>query len=105
MRTRNARTMRIGLPALLVAVVVTAGAAPPVLGQFHLPRVLPAKKPTPANAEAETPGRLKAPSWMSLKVPKVNPPQQKLGTEVAGGVGAAAACTFKDYARRHWGWR
>jgi hypothetical protein len=137
MSTHNARTMRIGLPAILAAVVTMALAAPQALGQFQLPRVLPSKTPPQPNTEAEPSSRLKVPSLANLKLPKLNASQQKLGTEVvggavggalaggafgsfagpagtvigaaggglAGGVGAAAATTFKDHARRHWGWR
>src|SRR5947209_18592309 len=97
MSTYNARTTWIGLPTFLVAVVVIAGTAAPVRGQFHLPRVLPSKTP---NAEAETPSRLKAPSWPSLKLPKLDPSQHKIGTEAVGGAfgGAVAGGAFGSFA-------
>jgi hypothetical protein len=133
--------LRLGPPAILVAVAVLAWTAPAVLGQFHLPRLLPSKAPAPpsveAEAEAGAPSQPKAAPWRSLKLPKLDPSQHKLGTEVAGGAfggavaggafgsfagpagtmvgaiggalaggtGAAAASTFKDHARRRWGWR
>jgi hypothetical protein len=129
--------MRIGLSSVLVAVVVMAGTAPPVLGQLHLPRLRPSKTPPQPNVEAETRSWFREPPRLAVKLSKIDPSQHKVGTEVvggafgggvaggafgsfagpggtvvgaaggalAGGVGAAAAGTFKEYARRHWGWR
>src|SRR5262249_49846842 len=100
MSTRNARTLRVARPAVLVAVAVLAGTATPVLGQFRLPRVLPSKAPAAANAGAEAPSRPRDAPWRGLKLSKLDPSQHPLGTEVAGGTfgGAVAGGAFGSFA-------
>jgi hypothetical protein len=134
MSKRNPRAMSIGPAAVLIAFTVMAGSAPPVLGQLHLPHILPSKTPTQPKGEARS--GAKASHRLNLKLPKLNESQLKLGTEVAGGtfggsvaggafgsfagpagtvigaaggalaggIGAAAGYSFKDFARRHWSW-
>jgi hypothetical protein len=134
MSGRNARNLSAPLPAILVAVAVLAGTAPPADGRPDLPGVLHSQEP--ASPNAEVPSRPKTARWRGLKLPRLHWPRHKLGTEVVGGVfggavaggvfgsfagpagtavgagggalagavRAVAASKFKDYARRHWGW-
>jgi hypothetical protein len=92
-------SQRIGVPAILVALLASA---PPALGQLHLPRLFPPKTPAQPSAEGEkgeTPSRPKLLSGMNLKLPKLNESQQKMGTEVVGGAvgGAVAGGAFGSF--------
>jgi hypothetical protein len=92
--------MRTPLPATLVAVVILVGTASQALGQFHLPRLFPSKTPTEPSAEAEKPSPWKALSSLKQKLPKLNPKEQQMSTEVVGGVvgGAVAGGAFGSFA-------
>src|SRR5262245_45101756 len=70
MSPRTARTLRIALPAVLIATAVVAGTAPQVHAQLHLPRLRPSKTPPP---KADEKADAKTPAWRSLKLSKLDP--------------------------------